>query len=342
MIYRAGKEASMAGETALTVLTASQMTRLLEAEGLKVQIHGSQDVVADHLKDLEHADKNALTFYIGEESAKIDHLRDCVLICRPSVSPQSESVTSITTDSPKLAFYILAQAYAPPDPEPSIHPTAVIDPEASIHHTATIGPFCVVEKCTVGEQTLVHAHVTLYKNTTIGARVTVESNTCIGATGQIWAWGENGKKWILPQMGGTVINDDCFIGSNVSIVRGALQDTVINKGCRIAHGSRIGHNCTIGMETFISNGVTIPGSVTVGSFCFLGSGSVYRPGVILGDTITVGAGAVVTKSFPENGLILAGIPAAVVKTIDKNTTLAGVPKLPSSRVCDSGSSSDER
>lgn len=313
-------------------LTAIEMARLLEAEGLNVEIQGSQEFAANHLRDLEHADRNALTFYIGEERTRLSHLKDCVLICRPDVMPQSETVTCIKTGNPKLAFYILAQDFAPPSPEPSIHPTAVIDPEALVHPTATIGPFCVLEKCTIGEKTILHAHVTLYKNTSIGARVTIESNTCIGATGQIWAWGVDGKKWILPQMGGTVINDECFIGSNVSIVRGALQDTVIGRGCRIAHGSRIGHNCRLGMETFVSNGVTIAGSVTVGEFCFLGSGSVYRPGVVLGDAITVGAGGVVTKSFPDKGLVLVGIPAGVIKKLDDDTTLAGVPKLPSSRV----------
>jgi len=306
--------------------TVLKIARVLEDEGLKVEIHGSEDFVIGHLRDLEHSDKGALTFYIGENTSKLDHLEDCVLICRPGVVPKSQTVSRIITDDPKLAFYILAQDFAPPSREPGIHHTAIIDPKAVVHPTATIGPFCVLEECTVGEKAILHSHVTLYASTRIGARAVIEGHTFIGATGQIWAWGFDGKRWVLPQIGGTVISDDCFIGSNVSIVRGALQDTVIDRGCRIAHGSRIGHNCQIGNETFVSNGVTIPGSVTIGNFCFLGSGSVYRPGIELGDNITVGAGAVVTKSFVEKGSVIAGVPARLIKKAEDVKSLAGVPK----------------
>ena len=311
-----------------TVLTVKELARLLEDQCLKVEIHGFEDFVIDHLRDLEDSDKGALTFFIGEDTSKLDHLEHCVLICRPGLVPQSQSVIRIITDEPKLAFYILAQNFAPTSPDSGIHPTAVIDPKAVVHPTATIGPFCVLEECTIGEKAILHSHVTLYASTRIGARAVIEGHTFIGATGQIWAWGSDGKRWVLPQIGGTVIGDDCFIGSNVSIVRGALQDTVIDRGCRIAHGSRIGHNCQIGKETFISNGVTIPGSVTIGNFCFLGSGSVYRSGIVLGDNITVGAGAVVTKSFFKKGLVLAGIPALPIRKVGDDTTLTGVPKQP--------------
>jgi len=304
----------------------SEIIQVLEKEGLEVSIYGVKDIVADHLCSLEHADKGALCFYIGNDIGKLDHLEHCVLICNQGVLSCNNTVTHIATKNPKLAFYIVAQKFTPSKPDPNIHPSCIIHPEAKIHPSVYIDPFCVLDNCEIKENVILHSNVRIYSNTVIGANTVIEANTCIGATGQVWAWGEDGKRWELPQIGGTIIGDDCFIGSNVTIVRGALGDTIIGNECRISHGTMLGHNCHIGDHTFISNGVAISGSVTVGDHCFLGSGSRYRPGTSLGHNIYVGVGAVVIHDFYEEGSVLTGVPAEIKKVIQDNVKLAGIPK----------------
>lgn len=308
-------------------LDTSAIIQLLEKEGLEVSVHGRKDVIIDHLCSLEQADRNSLCFYIGYDNEKLSHLENCILICNSGVLSRNLTVTHIATKDPKLAFYIIAQDFTPPKPSPKIHPSCVIHPEAIIHPTVSVGPFCVLDKCLIRENAILHSNVRVYENTVIGASTVIEANTCIGATGQVWAWDKNGKRWELPQIGGTVIGDNCFIGSNVTIVRGALGDTAIGNECRIAHGSMLGHNCKIGDYTFISNGVAISGSVAIGSHCFLGSGSRYRPGISLGHSIYVGVGAVVINDFHEKNSVLAGVPSKVIKILRDNVQLAGIPKL---------------
>lgn len=303
-----------------------EMARVLENEGLNVTISGSIDFVPTHLRDLNQADEGSLVFYNGEDSSRLNHLQNCTLICRPNVIPLSNTVTYISTEDPKLAYYILAQDFAPTPQDIGVHHTTIINPNASIHPTAIIGPYCVLGNCTIGENTILGSHVTIYTNTVIGKDVMVEANSCVGATGQVWAWGKDGKRWELPQVGGVHIHDGCFIGSNVTVVRGALQDTTIEKRVRITHGSRIGHNCIIGEGTFVSNGVSIPGSVRIGKDCFLGSSTAYLPGVEIGNNVTVGAGSVVTKNFIEKGMVLAGNPARQIKKVNRGERLAGIPK----------------
>lgn len=300
----------------------------LENEGIRVEMSGPPDMVVTHLKNIELADDHSLTFYIGHDSATLDHLNNCALFCLPGVEPQSSTVTRLFTDDPKLAFYIASQAFIPALSQPGVHSTAIIHPKAKIHPTATIGEYCVLNECVVGEKTVIHSHVRIYNDTIIGKRVVIESGSRIGATGQVWAWDKQGRQWIMPQFGGTTIDDDCFIGANVTIVRGTLQDTFLSTKCRITHGSTIGHNCFFGEGTFLSSSVAVSGSVTTGANCFFGCGTRFRPGVVLGNNVTVGVGAVVVSDFREDNLVLAGVPAKIIKKVNPDTKLAGVPQNP--------------
>jgi len=320
------------GNRAKKSLTAREMAVILEKEGLSVTIEGDPDAFADHLRDIDHADRYALTFYIGEDTSRLANLGESILICLPGVKSEGNLVTHLVADNPKLAFYILAQEFVPEMTPVGIHLTAVIGPEAQIDPTASIGAFCVLHDCIIGPRTVLHPHVTVYDKTIIGTGVTIEANTVIGATGQVWAWDGKGKKRILPQIGGTIIEDECFIGSNITIVRGSLQNTLIRRGCRIAHGTMIGHDCDIGEDTYIANSVAIGGSSVIGKSCFLGSNSTYRPGTVLGDGIIVGAGASVVKDFREGRVVLAGVPAKIIETVAEGDKLGGIPKLPDTHV----------
>ena len=303
-----------------------QFLLLLVSEGIDAELYGPSTTIVNHLCNIEAADNNCITFYVGDDLSVVDDLRNCLLICKSGISVH-KSVTQIITANPKLAFYIISQSFSQPLPKKYFHNSVVIHPEAKIHPSAYIGPFCVIGKCQIGKDVFINSQVNLYDGVSIAERVIIESGTSIGVTGQIWAWDNNGKRWVMPQFGGVRIEEDCFIGSNISIARGALQDTIIKKSARIAHGTMIGHNCIIGEETFISNRVAIAGSTSVGNYCFLGAGSVLKSGLILGDDITIGAGAVVTKNCMDNGSVLAGVPAKVIKKVKKGEALAGVPPM---------------
>jgi UDP-3-O-[3-hydroxymyristoyl] glucosamine N-acyltransferase len=302
------------------------MIKLLKSEGLSAELLGYEKFAPDHLANLDQAGKNSLTFYTGADPAAVAKLRNCLLVCSIELEKVPGSITCIKTSDPKLAFYILSQEFAPPPPPPGVHPSAIIHPEADIHASVSISPYCTLEKCEIGEGSILHSNVVIYKNTKIGKNVVIESNTCIGATGTNWAWGPDGKIWSLPQLGSVVIEDECFIGTNITISRGSLKEnTYIGKGCIIAHGSMIGHNCVIGEKTHLANNITLGGGVTFGKRCFIGSGSSFRPKVKLGDDIIVGTGAVVIHDYGEEGLVLAGIPAQPIKKADGDLKAMPVP-----------------
>ncbi len=219
-------------------------------------------------------------------------------------------------DDPRLSFAILAQEFLPPVPEPGIHPTAIVDLEAEIHSTAYIGPYCTLEKCVVGEGCVIHPRVMVFANSTIGRRVEIEPGAVIGATGLGRSVGPDGRHWLFPHFGDTVLEDETFVGANSVITRGVLGRTVLKEGSRVNAGVVVAHNCIVGRHTAVSIGVTISGSSVVGERCFIGSSAAIKEGVKLGNDIVVGMGSVVTKSFEEDGIVIMGNPARIYKKRD--------------------------
>ena len=306
-------------------LTATRIGEILSAEGIDVRIEGDADDVATAFCGLSEPAEGCLCFYVVEDNEAVSNLKHCVVLTGDSVTAVPDTVTQIVCDHPKLAFYIVACQSVPAEASQGVHPTALVDDASNIDPSAAIGAHSVVEASTIGPDCVVESHVVIKSRTLLKDKVTVEANTTLGATGQIWAWGLDGKKWVPPQLGGTSIGSGVFIGANVTIVRGALQDTVIGDECRIAHGTRIGHNSRVGAGTFISSQVAIPGSVTIGENCFIGSGAVFRPGVRLCDDVTVGAGSVVQRDCLKPGAVLVGNPARVVKIQSGGAQLPGIP-----------------
>ena len=93
----------------------------------------------------------------------------------------------------------------------------------------TIGPGTVLAAgCRLGENCLLFANVTLGHGVPLGKRVSVHPGAVIGADGFGIAFaGDHWEK--VPQLGSVVIGDDCEIGANTCIDRGAVGDTVLEE-----------------------------------------------------------------------------------------------------------------
>jgi len=285
-------------------ITAEAMVESLREEGIGAEMVGVGGLAPTHVRALGDADENCLSFYIGEDSRAVEGLRGCVLLCRDGLEGVHESVCRIVVDDPRLAFAVIGQEFLLPLPVAGVHPTAIVDAEAKIHPTAYVGPCCTLEKCVVGEGCVVHPRVMIYANTTIGRRVEIESGAVIGATGLGRSVGPDGRHWLFPHFGETILEDETFVGANSVITRGTLGSTVLKEGSRVNASVVIAHNCTVGRYTAVSIGVTISGSSVVGDRCFIGSSASLKEGIKLGNDIVVGMGSVVTKSFEEDNIVL--------------------------------------
>ena len=161
---------------------------------------------------------------------------------------------------------------------PGIHETAVIDESAIIGNDVSIGPHVVIgaackigNACTIGAGTVLdaacrvgagshlHASVTLGYGVRLGQRVIIHPGAVIGADGFGIAFATDHWEKV-PQLGGVLIGNDCEIGANSTIDRGAIEDTVLEDDVRLDNLVHIAHNVFVGAHTAVAACAGIAGS----------------------------------------------------------------------------------
>jgi UDP-3-O-[3-hydroxymyristoyl] glucosamine N-acyltransferase len=179
----------------------------------------------------------------------------------------------------------------------TIDPLAVIGPRAEIGAGtviaagAGVGPDVRIgRQCAVGPgATILHAF--------IGDRVIVHSGARIGQEGFGYLSGPKGHVKV-PQTRRVIIQDDVEIGSNSTIDRGSIRDTVIGEGTKIDNLVQIAHNVSVGRHCLIAAQSGIAGNVTVGDFVTIGGQAAVA------GSIAIGEGAVVA----ERSRIISDVP----------------------------------
>jgi UDP-3-O-[3-hydroxymyristoyl] glucosamine N-acyltransferase len=299
---------------------------LLEDYKIKFKVSGD-NLCINKLAAIGTKINNALCYYVGDNPDSLYDITESVIFCTSGLNLDPFANNAIIfTDNPQRCFY-LASSLFKREFDRTISKKAVIDQEVITGVNTSIGPFCHIEKCKIGDDVIIDSGVKIYQDSILGNNIHIQSNTVIGATGVMWVWDSDGQKVACEQTGRVVVEDDVFIGSNVTIVKGPFfnRNTIIGKGTMIAHGTMIGHGSQIGPNNHFANNVSVAGSVMTGKNCFFGSGATIRPHIKLADDTVVGAGAVVVNDFIESpGLTIAGNPAKILKR--KTSKLSGVPE----------------
>ena len=233
--------------------------------------------------------------------------------------------------NPYACFARVAQLFNPPPVHArGIHSSAAIHADARIAASASIaeyvsigrgtvigegariGPGCIIgDDVSVGADTCLAARVTVYAGCRIGARGIVHAGAVIGADGFGFApdFSEGAGGWVkIPQIGCVVIGDDCEIGANTTIDRGAIDDTVIGNDVKIDNQVQVGHNCLIGDHTIISGCVGIAGSSKIGRRVMMGGGAGVIGHLEICDGAVISAMTLVTKSITEPGMYTGSMP----------------------------------
>ena len=222
---------------------------------------------------------------------------------------KDNSVCVINVKNPKLVFLRIAGNILRQQPVYTIHKTCIIEEGSSVHKNVFLGPNVYVGKnCTIDEGSVIQGNCHIYDNTVIGKNVTVNAGTVIGADGFGYQRNEKNELEKFIHIGGVIIEDDVEIGTNTSIDRGTLGNTLIKTGVKIDNLVHIAHNVTIGKHTMIIANSLIGGSTIIGDHCWIAPSATIRDAVNVGDNVTIGMGAVVTKDIPS-GEIWAGSPA---------------------------------
>ena len=139
-----------------------------------------------------------------------------------------------------------------------IHRTALIDPTAELGADVSVGPYCVIgPKVTVGERSTIAAHAVLERNTRVGEGVKIGYGTVIGNDPQDLKY--RGEETWVEIGSGTIIREYSTINRGST----ATGKTTIGERCFLMTYVHIAHDCAIGNDVIIANGVQMAGHVIV-------------------------------------------------------------------------------
>lgn len=275
---------------------------------------GPTDAIVGRAVALDIAGPNCLSFArdVAWLTKEAERLHGAVIFA-PAPAPVDVvpvGLTLLITANPRLSFMRAVGIYfGPPVPPEGVHATAIIDPSAQIHPSASIGAYCCIgADCSVGAGSVLYPHVILYNRVSMGARCRVNSGTVIGADGFGYERNEHGELEKFPHLGGVLIGDDVEIGSNTSIDRGSLGNTVIGDRARIDNLVHVAHNVQIGEDAAVIALTMLGGSSKIGTQAWVAPGAVLMNQVKIGANGTVGLGAVVVKDV-DDGQTVMGAPA---------------------------------
>ncbi|MGN6729980.1 MAG: UDP-3-O-(3-hydroxymyristoyl)glucosamine N-acyltransferase [Rhodanobacteraceae bacterium] len=236
-------------------------------------------------------------------------------------------VPALIAADPYLAYAKIAALFEHvPAAQPGVHPTAVVESGARIPASASIGPFCTIassaviedgavlgphcvigESCVVGAQARLVARVTLVTRVRLGKRVLVHPGAVLGADG--FGIANDRGEWVkVPQLGGVRVGDDCEIGANTTVDRGALEDTVLEEDVRLDNQIQVAHNVVIGAHTAIAGCAAVAGSAKIGRHCLIGGGAGILGHLTIADRVTITAMTLVTHSIAASGEYSSGAP----------------------------------
>jgi len=294
------------------------------------------------LATLEEAGPGDLIF--ASDRSYLARLKDsaagfCLL--RPADQAHAPSgMALLLTPQPQRAFALAAALFYPaPRPNGRIHPTAQVDATAKILPDTEIGAFSVVgpgaeigRGCLIGEHVVIGAGVTLGEDCRIGAHVSL-SHAHIGDRVTLHPGvrvGQDGFGFVMdrppflkvPQLGRVIIQDDCDIGANSTVDRGALGDTVIGQGCWIDNMVQIGHNSQVGRCCVLVAQSGLSGSTVLNDFVAVGGQAGIANHAVIGTGAQVGAQSGVMQDVAPGARVF-GTPAVPIRQYFRERILLG-------------------
>ena len=299
----------------------------------QLELRGDGEHLIDAVGTLADAGSGQVTFLANPGYRKqLPETRAGAVILKEADAADCPTNCLVARD-PYLAYARVATLFDPrPAAPPGIHPSAVIAESARLGSTlsigphvvigddcqvgngCTIGPGCVLEAgATLGDGCRLHANVSVGYGVKIGQRVIIHPGAVIGADGFGIAFaGDHWEK--VPQVGTVCIGDDCEIGANSCIDRGAVGDTVLEEDCRLDNLVQIGHNVVVGAHTAIAAMGGAAGSARIGRFCLLGGQAAVNGHHAIADRTTLAATSKVMKTITEPGQTWSGlIPAQPIR-----------------------------
>ncbi len=323
------------------------------------EVIGDEDIDITGIGKIESAREDEITFISNPVYEKFfsGTSAGAVVVSRrfnPAAYSRLDSriIPLVKVDDPYLSFLTLLDHFSPKtelqkvgidetavisdtaeisDDEVRIGAHSFIGAQVKIGRRVTILPNTVIlAGADIGDNVLIYPNVTIYAGCKIGNRVIIHSGTVIGSDGFGQAKNPDGTFQKIPQKGIVVIGDDVEIGSNCSIDRATMGETIIHRGVKLDNMIQIAHNVEIGENTVIAAQTGIAGSTKIGKNCLIGGKVGIVGHIIICDNVILTAATNVSKSITKPGTYSGYRSQPMPQELRREATIRNLVKKPKS------------
>jgi UDP-3-O-[3-hydroxymyristoyl] glucosamine N-acyltransferase len=323
----------------LTSFKLSELANILEAE-----LDGNPDTEIFGLSSLDLASEEDISF-ISRESfiPQLQSTNAAAIICSKALSDHYKG-NKLISDDPYLLYAKCSSLFkSKPLQNPGISKLASVDSSASVADSAVISNFVSVSKNSIIEDdvilmpgvfigndtvvrkgTIIHSNASIYESIEIGEGCIIHSGVVIGSDGLGFA--KESNQWVkIEHLGKVLIGNNVELGSNTTIDRGSVGDTVLGDNIKIDNLVHIAHNVSIGSGSAIAANSAIAGSTKIGKNCTLAGCTALVDNIQIVDEVHITAKSLITKSIKESGIYSSGTP--FMKNSDWKKNAVGFKKL---------------
>ena len=175
----------------------------------------------------------------------------------------------------------------------TISPTALIDPSSQVGKDVYVGPYAIIEKdVIIGDGTWIDAHAHIKPFTTIGEDCKIFHGAVVGEIPQDIKFENEKSELIIGDL--TTIREFCTLNRGTKD-KGKSE---VGSHCLLMAYVHIAHDCFIGDNSILANGVQLGGHVEIGKHVTIGGMTPVHQFCKIGDYSFIGGGLRIVQDVP--------------------------------------------
>ncbi len=174
-----------------------------------------------------------------------------------------------------------------------IHPTAIVNSKAILGENIEIAPYVIIEgDVEIGDDCYIGPHSIIYDGARIKNRVKISQSVSIANLPQDLTF--QGEKTNF------IVGDDTIIREFVTLHKGTKSTgfSSVGKNCYLMAYSHVAHDCTVGDNCILTNGVQVGGHVLIEDYVIIGGLTPVHQFCKVGRHSITGGGFRITQDVP--------------------------------------------
>ena len=284
-----------------------------------------KDVDITSISSINNIKNNSLLFYselanfqfkikdnAEYDLKQLDKFKNIILIASKEIKTKT-NIPIIISKNPRLDFQrVVMEFFSDEEFKTGIHKTAIIENDVIIGKDVYIGSNCYIGNgVEIGNKAKILQNTCVYGRTKIGKGTIIKSNTTIGSEGFSFSFTGN-ELFHFPHVGSIRIGENVWIGSNCTVEKSQIDETLIEDHVKIDDLVHVGHNSKIKKFSQVTVGSIIGGRVIIGQGCWIAPHVVVDTGIEVGENSLIGTSSFV-KADVEKNSIMIGSPAKLLR-----------------------------